>query len=557
MRSTRTAFATLALVGACGIVAAISSFGVLKAAPGDSGTPATGGDKPGSGAIPDHPSKIEYPELDYKVPSKDGMRVTLKNGIVLWWAQDKGVAGLPAIFRLAATVKSTTLFDPAGKEGLASLTATMMREGGTRTGMLGTAETSATRMGARETKLRSRDELNRTLELKAADISSSAGDEFATVSMSCLDGDRAGILELFGEVLLHPAFDGKELERVKDQAHEALRRRNDSPGDIEGREWQRLLMGNHPLARVSTATSLAAITGEDLIAWHNNHYNRPDRLMFHGSGSATAQEVATMLNNIGIGEIGSPDTPTPPLVREVAAVKQVAEPGIYLMNRDQAQAHVRLGHVCYQRDERDIFAVLVLDYILGGGSFSSRITQKVRVENGLSYVSGCRIETPQFWTGAVRAIAQTKNNQAPLAAKLMIDEIKRIREAPVTAEELRTAIEYYKGSFPQSFSTRFTTAQSFARAELNGRPDDWFESWRDRIGSVTADDVQRAAQKYLAPDKLVVFILGRDNEVIAGNVDDADKARVTRLEDLKLPVKRIPLPEPENLTVPVEGKGGK
>ena len=469
-----------------------------------------------------HPSELEYPELSYDVPSREGMRMELANGMVLWWAQEEGVAGLPPLFRLSAVIRSSTLNNPEGKAGLIGIAAGMMSEGGTAK--------------------YPRDELFRELELRAASINAGAGEDSVNVALTCLDGDRAKGLELFDEVLRRPAFKQEDFNRRKGQVRENLKQRNTTPGDIESREWARLLYGDHPSARMITRESLKEITRDDLIAWHKDAV-QPQNIMLYGSGSLTPAEAKTALDALfkdwKAGETAS--TIAPP------AAEQAVEPGIYLMDRDQGQAHIRVGHLGYQRDQEDYYALLLMNFALGGGGFSSRITQSVRVANGLSYVSYSRFSMPENYTGSFYAACQTKNETAALATSLLIAEIKRMHDEGISAEELQIAQQYYAGSFPQRFSEPGSTASLFCMGEYYGRPEGYQESWRERINAVTLEDVNRIAKKYLHSDRLVVYILGKAETITQGNPDDVQRA--TTLEDLGMKVNRVALPDPESLTV--------
>ncbi|NUQ35464.1 MAG: insulinase family protein [Planctomycetaceae bacterium] len=469
--------------------------------------------------IPDHPNKLKFPELKFEVPSREGMRHTLKNGMTLWWAQDKGAAGLPALFRLEAVIKTSDMLDPAGKTGLGSFTMSMMREGGTAT--------------------HSREKLNRELDLRAASLGADIDENYASASVTCLHRDHALCLQLYSSMLRQPAFNQADVDRVRAQWLQSIRHRNDDPSGIEGREWSRLLFGDHPSARSVTRASVEAITIDDMKKWHQQ-YVQPQNIMLYGSGSLSAGEAVKALDTIfaewkPTGERNAFTVPE---------ATQAAKPGIYLMHRDQAQAHLRIGLVAYQREFEDYYPLIVMNQILGGGAFSSRITQEVRVKEGLSYAQGCRFAMPDLYKGDFMAYVQTKNETLAFAARLVMREIARIRDEAVSETDLETAKQFFIGAFPQQFSTRGNTVQVFALAEYNGRPENYQEEWRNRIAAVTIADVQRVAKKYLKPDQLVIYALGDVAKIRQGSSDHAIK-----LADLGMPVTELPLPEPENLTV--------
>ena len=472
--------------------------------------------------LPSRPDDIEFPKLEYKPPTTEGMRLVLKNGSAVWWAKDEGIGTLPGLFRLSALVRASTLQDPVDKVGLTDFAVSMMREGGTKNYL--------------------RDELNLQLDRRAATIDTEATEDFVTLTLTCLDVDKEVGLRLFDDVLRRPAFAQAEVARVQSMRIQSLKQRNLLPSDVEEREWNRLLYGSgHPFGRSPTAKTLAALTRDDLEAWHKARCV-PSGVCFFGSGSLAADAASELLNGV-FGDWTSEVRAEP--IAVATAVTSVA-PGIYLMPREQEAAHVRIGLLGYRRENEDYFPLLVMNNILGGGSFSSRITQSVRVRNGLSYVSYSGIDMQEYFEGSIFGVAQTANRTAAFAARLILDEFKRIRDEDVSDDELKAAREALIGSFPQRFASRYAIARTFAQSEYFGRPADFHETWRSRIESVSAKDVKRVARKYLNPDNLVIYMLGRVDDIKAGNPDDGE--RTTTLKQLHRKVFVAPLPEPENLT---------
>jgi zinc protease len=149
-----------------------------------------------------------------------------------------------------------------------------------------------------------------------------------------------------------------------------------------------------------------------------------------------------------------------------------------------------------------------MNFILGGGSFTSRITTKVRSDEGLSYNQGSRFSTRWGLPGTFSGYVQTKSSTVGYAVSLIKAEFDRIRKEPVTDAELETAVNYYLESFADGFQSAQATMQTFANLEMTGKPTDYYKTYRSKIQAVTKDRIREAAAKYIRPDKIAVMIVG-------------------------------------------------
>jgi zinc protease len=149
-----------------------------------------------------------------------------------------------------------------------------------------------------------------------------------------------------------------------------------------------------------------------------------------------------------------------------------------------------------------------MNFILGGGSFTSRITTKVRSDEGLSYNQGSRFTTRWGYPGTFAGYVQTKSTTVGYAISLILNEINRIRKEPVSDAEMETAVNYYLESFADSFQTPQITMANFANLEMTGKPMDYYKTYRDKVKAVTKTRVQEVAQKYIQPDKIAIMIVG-------------------------------------------------
>jgi zinc protease len=180
------------------------------------------------------------------------------------------------------------------------------------------------------------------------------------------------------------------------------------------------------------------------------------------------------------------------------------------------QGIIHIGHIGLTRDDPDYPAVDLMNYTLGGGSFSSRITKIVRTDNGLAYSTSSSFPSDIHYPGTFQAFCQTKNETVVFAAQLMLNEIERMRNGDVSEEDLRFAKAARLSAFPALFSTIGGNVRNFAALEFDGRPMDFYETYESRYGQVTLADIKRVAQTYLRPDKLIVLVAGNIEECKAG-----------------------------------------
>ena len=194
-----------------------------------------------------------------------------------------------------------------------------------------------------------------------------------------------------------------------------------------------------------------------------------------------------------------------------------AAPGLYRIEKDVNQGRVSIGLPTVKRDHPDVYALEVMNEILGGSGFTARITRTVRSNEGLAYSAGSGLSPGVWYPGRFRASFQSKSRSVPYATSLVMDEIRKIREGGVTAEELDTIKNSLTESFPSSFASKAQSMAIFASDEYTERDPSYWRTYRDRIRAVTAADVQRVAREHLVPERMVVLVVGQQKEIDLGD----------------------------------------
>jgi predicted Zn-dependent peptidase len=471
--------------------------------------------------IPAHPREIKYLPLSFTPPEAAKYRRVLKNQVPVYMVEDHD---LPLV-TVSVLVRTGSYLDPKGKEGLAVAVGGQMRAGGAGT------------LGAQA--------FDEEVDFLAANIGSGVGPTSGNASVNFLAKDADKALDLFFDMLRRPAFQQDRLGLYKTQALQNLERRNDNTAGIEGREFNRLMYGADHFSTVPvTKASVEAISRDDLVAFHAKWFH-PANFIFAVSGDFKPEEMAAKLEARMAGWV----SPANVSVTKVPKPAHVPAPGVYMVNKpDVNQGRVSIGLIGIERGNPDEFALDMMNDVLGGSGFTSRITNRVRSDEGLAYSAGSSLGVGTYYPGLFRASFQSKSETVAQATQIVLEEIDRIRTQKVSAEELETVKNSAIEVFPRNFSTAAATASLFASDELTGRDPAYWKTYRDRIRAITVDEVQRVAQKYLQPDKLVILAVGHVDDMLKGNPDKAQYSFDAIRKGA--PVTRIPLPDPLTMVYP-------
>ena len=425
---------------------------------------------------------LVFPPLHFTPPEVE--RYTLENGMQLFFVQDHE---LPMI-SMYAMIRTGDMYEPEEKLGLATITSEVIRTGGT------TSRTS--------------DEINELLEFLAASVEVDVEDEMGTAELWTLKKNLETSLELFVDILRHPAFEEDKVELALSQMLEMIRRRNDSPESIRSREFARILYGKmHPLARIPQVETIQHITRDDLAAFHQSYFH-PNNIMLAVTGDFESGEMFETLKSVfGDWEQGTVDLP------EVETVEYAFSPEVYLIDKDVEQTNLAIGHLGIKADNPDYPAIRVLDLILGSSGFSSRLFQKVRTERGLAYSVGSYLGAGTRDYGEFLIYCGTRNDAVAEAIQVILDEVGAFLETEVSERELEAAKNQYLNSYVFKFATVDNIVRRQMYYEYVGYPADFLETFRESVMTVTKDDVQRVANTYLHPDKMKILAVGRSSEI--------------------------------------------
>jgi len=408
-------------------------------------------------------------------------RTLLPNGLVLLVSEEHS---LPFV-TLQLLIDSGSRKDPSGEEGLAYLTARGL--------LLGTLEHTV-------------NQVNEELDFMGASLSSSSGRDYATLSLKVLKKDLDNGLNLFIEVLTHPTFPEEEIHREVEKTLAAIQSEEDQPEEVAEKAFLKALFLNSPYGHPveGTKESVARLTREGIVRFYRSYYH-PHTAILTVVGDITDAEIKTKLiprlEKWPRGEI-----PKLPFATTFEKGQKTVK-----IDRPITQANVILGHAGVSRENPDFYALTVMNYILGGGGFASRLMEEIRNKRGLAYSVGSFFD-PGKYPGSFQIVLQTKNASAKEAISLSLQQMERIRKEFVSEKDLEAAKKYLIGSFSMRFDTQGKLANFLSQVEYYGLGLDYPKKYPSLIRSVTREDVLRVAKKYLDPKKYVLVIVANLNE---------------------------------------------
>src|SRR5271157_3845114 len=422
--------------------------------------------------------QIKAPALHAFHPEQP-RRVELSSGMVIFLQEDHE---LPLI-RGTAQIRGGSRNEPTEKVGLVQIYGQVWRTGGT--------------------KSKTGDQLDDYLEARAAKVETSEGTDSTTVTWNCLKESFDEVFGVFTELLREPEFREDKLPLAKTQLNTEISRRNDQPFQIAFREAAKLVYGaDSPYARVPEYATVAAVTRDDLLSWHQR-YAHPNNIILGVVGDFDSTAMEAKLRE------AFESWPKGPAVPKIQASFKGPKPGIYFVQKDDVTAStVQMVDLGTTRDNPDYYAIEVFNEFFGGG-FSSRLFSNIRSKKGLAYAVGGGVGTDFDHPGILRLFLGTKSNTTAAAIDAFNVELDALKTNPAMPEELTKAKESILNSFVFRFDSKEKVMRERMSYEFYGYPADFLEQYRAGIAKVSIEDVSRVAGKYVHKDQLATLVVGK------------------------------------------------
>jgi zinc protease len=408
-------------------------------------------------------------------------RIVLPNNLVLLVCEEHSLPFV--VFQML--VDAGSRLDPAGKEGLANLAARGL--------LLGTSKQSESAA-------------NEALDFMGASLDASAGQDYAAVGLQVLKKDLETGFDFFMDALVHPVFPEQEIGKEVKKILGAIQSADEQPMALAEKTFRKTLFPRSPYGHPveGTRESASKLTREDVVQFYRAFY-RPNSAILSIVGDITVEEVKTKLMP-ALAKWPAHQVETAPFKASYAKGPQTIK-----INRQTTQANIVLGNIGVTRDNPDYYSLSVVNYILGGGGFGSRLTEEIRVKRGLAYSVASFFDAEKY-QGSFQVVMQTKNPSARESIALVLKEMELIQKEPVSEEDIRRAKAYLVGSFPLRVDTQSKLAGFLAQVEYYGLGLDYPEKYPSLINSVTREGVLRAGKMYLHPEEAILVIVGNLKE---------------------------------------------
>ena len=431
-------------------------------------------------SLPEHYSKIEFPEYKYVAPYPKDYRVQIADGITGYIVSDTTLPLVDFSVYFEESNLPLVLKDEAAFEMVGS----MIRRGG------GGGITAHA--------------LEDSLEFVSSSISTSVGTYLSAFDINCLSMHFPSMLELARKVLTDPSFDKDQLEIVKANFVTSYERRYETPAKVLSALKSKVNYVSNPRLWNANATEYKAVTAADVKRLAKGVFSSK-RIVFALAGNVNRDSAVTMLKSFFEGwkvDVSTEEKsmPTP--------LSFARKPGVYVVDKDITQANITMNQPFVKRPHPDYYPTAVASFILGGGSFSSRLMNRVRSDEGLAYSVYSTVGNDYRDTAMTTIALQTKVETVGFAMKLIFEEVEKLAKDGPTAEELSQAKKSLVESLPSLFDSPSSTASIFAKGELLGKSDNHYLDYVTEINAVTAEQVKAMIAKYFDKDKMTISIVG-------------------------------------------------
>jgi zinc protease len=409
-------------------------------------------------------------------------RIELANGMVIFLQVDHE---LPLI-NASARIRGGSHDEPASKVGLVDLFGDVWRTGGTKT--------------------RTGDQLDDFLEVRAAKVETGGGPDSTSISLNCLKGDFGDVFKVFADLLQNPEFRADKLDLAQKQADDSISRRNDEISGIAARESAKLVYGpDNPYAREPEYATIAAVTRQDLIDWHEK-YVRPNHIILGISGDFDEADMEAKLRKAFESWEKGPALP------KVEIQYHSAKPGYYQISKaDVNQSSIHLLTLGTTRNNPDYYSIVVFNEAFGGG-FSSRLFNDIRTKRGLAYSVGGGIGANFGHPGIEQFSVGTKSQSTIESIQALDEDIDNLGKQAITEDEIQHAKDSILNAFIFRLDSPDKVLSERITYEFYGYPSDWLDKFPAEIQKVTAADVNRVAAKYVHRDQFAVLVVGNTKQ---------------------------------------------
>lgn len=422
------------------------------------------------------PDQLSFPELQFVFPAVEKQQ--LANGMKLYLKEDHE---LPLV-DMTLMIGGGSIEEPLEKTGLSELFAAVLETGGA--GEL------------------SPQELEAELEALAVELSVTSSTYHYAINLSLHQQDLPRGLEILAGILRHPRFDSERLELARKQLLESIHRQNDEPGSLAQRLLREAVYPQHPFGSSPKVEVVEKFSRDDLLRVQQRCL-QPDNIWIAASGAFEQSQLIALLEqnfadwrSTQRAKIPLPQLPQAPAGRVLVVKKEIP------------QTSIVLGHPGINKDNPDQFALRVANFILGGGGFNSRMMREIRSNRGLAYSVYSYFEVGRRLPEMFIASSETKCQSTVEVVTLMRQLMRQLRDEPVSAAELELAKQSLINSFVFAFSDTHSIVSRKVRLDFFDYPEDYLETYREKVAAITVADVQRVARQYLQPDKLQIVLVG-------------------------------------------------
>ncbi|WP_127113846.1 M16 family metallopeptidase [Shimia sediminis] len=407
--------------------------------------------------------------------------VTSPGGITAWLVEEPSIPFVALELRFQGGAS----LDAPGKRGATNLMMGLLEEGAGDLDSQGFARAS---------------------EALAAQFTYDIGDDTASISARFLTENRDEAVELLRLSIIEPTFDEVSLERVRQQVLAGIRSSETDPNDIAGRAFDAQAFGDHPYATSlkGTLDSVTALSQDDIRAAHQSVLTR-DRLFVGAVGDITEEELGLLLDRL-LADLPDTGAPMP------GKVAPALDGSTQVVEFDTPQSVALFGQIGMERDHDDFFAAYLLNTILGGSGFESRLMEEVRVKRGLTYGVYSYL-VPKDHAALYMGSVSSANDRIGEAIEVIRAEWARMAAEGVTQDELDKAKALLTGAYPLRFDGNGSIARIMVGMQIQGLPIDYIVTRNDKVNAVTLEDVNRVAGELLQPEGLTFVVVGKPEGV--------------------------------------------